>query len=239
MLEWVSGDRSAIAQWDYGIIPVSGSSPAPAHGRTKSKDPGHGDKKTKTVTDTYVSQMSAGHKTTIESVATVEFTTPTATSTANPAAAASPAPSHVPGGIAYHRFYRQTQLLFSETRDQADWGYWYWATNNVANLTYQSGSDADVRTSFATVGYLQDTEDTNYRAIMANYPVFGYAVDLGSVGASSVNTLFSMGLAQQEAVQFDSATGIVPLPSLWTSYFATDLDAVRSITQPKTPADTC
>lgn len=28
------------------------------------------------------------------------------------------------GGIAYHKVWRQQQLEFSETSDQANWGYW-------------------------------------------------------------------------------------------------------------------
>lgn len=117
-------------------------------------------------------------------------------------------------------------MAFSETSDQTDFGYWYWATQNTTNLTFQSGSDTTVRTNFATVGKLANTNDTNYRAIQNNYPVFGFAVDLGSVGAKPANTLYTLGLTQEEAIQYDGATGVVPVPSLWTSYFATELDAV-------------
>lgn len=117
-------------------------------------------------------------------------------------------------------------MAFSETSDQTDFGYWYWATQNTTNLTFQSGSDTTVRTNFATVGKLANTNDTNYRAIQNNYPVFGFAVDLGSVGAKPTNTLYTLGLTQEEAIQYDGATGVVPVPSLWTSYFATELDAV-------------
>lgn len=129
--------------------------------------------------------------------------------------------------IAYHRVYRQTQLLFSETNNQADWGYWYWATKNVANLTFQSGQDSVVRGTFRSNGTLSNTKDTNYRGINNNYPVFGFSVDLGSV-KRSVNTLFTLGLTQKEAIQFDGKNGIVPLNSLWTSYFSSETDAVSS-----------
>ena len=238
MAEWVSGDRNAIAQWDYGVI--NGAAPVPklqsdgsfsseagnAGGRVSPDGNGNDHHRTSTVSGFITSQMSAGSRTLIPTVATVTYTTPTATTTVNPAAPIPAAPTHAPGGIAYHKFYRQTQLLFSETADQADWGNWYWATNSVANLTYQSGADIDVRGSFTARGYLPDTSDTNYRSIQANYPVFGFAVDLGSVGASSVDTLFTLALAQQQAVQFNGANGTVSLPSLWTSYFANDLDAV-------------
>ena len=139
---------------------------------------------------------------------------------------ASATPTAVAGGIAYHRVYRQTQLAFSETTDQTDYGYYYWATQNTANLTYQSGQDTTVRTNFATNGKLPNTKDTNYRAIQNAYPVFGFAVDLGVIGTKPANTLFVIGLAQQQAIQFDGANGIVSLPSLWTSYYPTDLAAL-------------
>ena len=128
--------------------------------------------------------------------------------------------------VAYHQFYRQTQLLFSETLDQTDYGDWYWATDNTANLTFQSGADVDVRGAFTTNGDLANTNDTNFRAINDSYPTFGFAIDLGSVGAADISTLFTLGLAQESAIQFDGADGVVSVPSLWTSYHATGLDAL-------------
>ena len=135
----------------------------------------------------------------------------------------------LPGGIAYHKVYRQTQLLWSETADQTDYGSWYWATDNVAGLTFQSGADTDVRSAFTTSGVLANTNDTNFRAIGDDYPTFGFAVDLGSVGTTAVSTLFSIGLTQEQAIQFDGANGDVSVPSLWTSYFSTELDAVCQV----------
>jgi len=144
------------------------------------------------------------------------------------------------GGIAYHKFYRQTQLLFSETAEQTDFGSWYWATDNVAKLTHQSGSDTEVRGAFTSKGALANTDDTNFRAINNRYPTFGFSVDLGSVSSTPVSTLFTIGLAQEQAVQFDGAKGIVSVPSLWTSYYPTELDAVStpkfSSHRPYTPA---
>lgn len=132
----------------------------------------------------------------------------------------------VTGGIAYHKFYRQTQLLWSETDDQTDYGSWYWATDNVAGLTFQSGASTDVRSAFTTSGALADTNDTDFRPINDGFPTFGFAVDLGSVDATTVSTLFSLGLTQEQAIQFDGASGNVSVPSLWTNYFSTELDAV-------------
>ncbi|KAK0104462.1 hypothetical protein ONS95_004751 [Cadophora gregata] len=130
--------------------------------------------------------------------------------------------------IAYHRVYRQTQLEFSESNDQADWGYWYWATKNSKKLTYQSGSDVDVRGAFESNGKLANSKDTNYRPINQDYPVFGFSIDLGAV-TGSVNTLYTIGLAQEQAIQFDGATGVVPLASLWTSYFSSETEALSFV----------
>ncbi|KAL4884746.1 hypothetical protein BJY04DRAFT_215199 [Aspergillus karnatakaensis] len=150
--EWVSGDRSAIAQWDYGVT----------------------DK-----------------------------------------------------GVAYHKIHRQTPLLFSEHRDQAEWGDWYWATDSGVGLTYQTGADVDVRGAFASNGSLSNTNEANYRAISNEWPVFGFSHDLGSI-QSSTRVLFSIGLTQTEAIQYTgNSTTLSPVPSLWTSYFSTGLDALE------------
>ncbi|RDW75997.1 glutaminase GtaA [Coleophoma crateriformis] len=137
--------------------------------------------------------------------------------------------------VAYHRFYRQTPLIFSQTNEQADWGNWYWSTKNVAGMTYQSGSDATVREAFELNGKLANTQDTNFRAINNNWPVFGYAIDLGTIGKSAsgigavdlVSTVFTLGLTQDMAAQFvGQSMTEVQVPSLWTSYFDTELAAV-------------
>ncbi|CZR55322.1 probable glutaminase GtaA [Phialocephala subalpina] len=131
-------------------------------------------------------------------------------------------------GISYHRVWRQDQPEFSETNDQADWGYWYWATERTESLSFQSGADVDVRGAFMANGKLADSNDTNYRPINQNFPVFGFSIGLGSV-TGSVSTLYTLGLTQENAIQFDGATGIVPLTSLWTSYFSSETDALSFV----------
>ncbi|TKA69798.1 hypothetical protein B0A55_06469 [Friedmanniomyces simplex] len=161
--EWVSGDRSATAQWSYGTA-TQNVSPAP--------------------------------------------------------------PSAASSAVAYHEVYRQQQLTFAETNQQADWGYWYYATDDTANLTHQSGSDVDVRGAFVDNGVLANTEDTNYRAINDSFPTFGFAVNLGPVGSCSVDTLFQLSLHQDYCVQFEGANGNETVPCLWTSYFDSNTAAV-------------
>jgi Domain of unknown function (DUF4965)/Domain of unknown function (DUF5127) len=130
------------------------------------------------------------------------------------------------GGIAYHKVYRQTQQAFSETHDQTEYGSWYYLTDNTAGLTYQQGADVDVRGGFVKNGVLSNAGDTNYRAISENWPVFGFALDLGTVSTTAQSTLFGLSLNQHDMVQFEGANGVAPVPTLWTSFFDNDLDAI-------------
>ena len=147
-------------------------------------------------------------------------------STTSVAASTSSVSSSQTDGVAYHKFYRQTQLAFSEVSDQTEYGSWYYLTANTSGLSHESGADIDVRARFINNGSLANTEDTNYRAINDSFPVFGFALDLGSVGNQSVSSLFAISLNQEYAIQFEGASGNVSLPSLWTSYFTNDADAI-------------
>ncbi|KAF3014023.1 hypothetical protein E8E14_010344 [Neopestalotiopsis sp. 37M] len=130
-------------------------------------------------------------------------------------------------GVRYHTFQRQDQAEFSEVRNQASWGTWYWSTADIDGVTYESGIDVDVRAKFNNDGVLTNTKDTNFRAVNDNWPVFGFAKDLGSVGSASVSTVFSLGLTQDNAISFlGEGSSLTSVPSLWKSYFANDLDAV-------------
>lgn len=151
------------------------------------------------------------------STATSSTTAPSATGTAST------------GAIAYHQFYRQDQQVLNESNNQASWGNWYYVTDNVVGLTHQSGSDVDVRGQFGTAGVLDNSQDTNFRAINDAYPVFSFAVDLGSVGSTPVDSLFTIVLAQNQSIEFEGSMGNVTVPSLWTSYYGDELDLVGYI----------
>jgi hypothetical protein len=120
-------------------------------------------------------------------------------------------------------------MQFQETNQKADWSDWYWSTTNMPSLTYQSGTGSVIRSNFANTWALPNSQDTNSKAINDNWPVFGFANGLGTIGNALVSTLYSLGLCQQEAINFNGASGVVSQPSLWTSYFSSDLDAVCTI----------
>ncbi|QIX00304.1 hypothetical protein AMS68_005821 [Peltaster fructicola] len=182
--EWVSGNRSATAQWEFDV--VSNITQSSDHASTES------------------ARRRSNRQTTLRDISRPELAS----------------------GIAYHKLWRQEQLLFSEVNEQTEYGYWYYATESSESLTYQSGTDTAVREQFVANGSLANTNDTNYRAISNAYPVFAFAVDLGAIGTLAQSTYFQLSLHQQQAVQFLGANGTQILPSLWTSYFATDVEAL-------------
>ncbi|KAI1642454.1 glutaminase GtaA [Daldinia loculata] len=130
-------------------------------------------------------------------------------------------------GVAYHQFERQNQAAISETNQQANWGTWFWSTKDADNLSWQIGADTDVRGAFLNEGVLPNTKDTNFRAVQDNWPVFGFSSDLGSVGSSTVSTLYTLGMTQDGAINLlGEGSDLTTYPALWQSYFDSAVDAV-------------
>ena len=73
-----------------------------------------------------------------------------------------------------------------------------------------------VRGQFVDNGKLSDTNDTNYRPISDNWPVFAFCADLGQVGGSPVTVPVSIGQVRTPAVSYLGQD----LQPLWTSYFS-------------------
>lgn len=92
-------------------------------------------------------------------------------------------------------------------------------TTNTTNLSHRSGQDILVRAQFINSGRLDNTADTRFRPINDNWPIFGYAVNLGSIRTQAASRLFTINLNQHYAVQFLGSQKVEPQPSLWTSYF--------------------
>jgi hypothetical protein len=108
------------------------------------------------------------------------------------------------------------QRPLTEQGQLAAWGTVVWATTPAAGLTYQSGQDLVVRAQFVTSGSLTNGNDTNYRAIQDNWPVFGFCRDLGKVGGAPVTVPLSVGQVRTPAISYLGQD----LQPLWTSYFS-------------------
>ncbi|KAK6432058.1 hypothetical protein LTR95_011776 [Oleoguttula sp. CCFEE 5521] len=225
--EWVSGDRSVTAQWDYGVIqdesrPRSWPGPSSVGWPASHSFTTYGTRTAFSVPTSVVHPPEYTH-------AAGQGKRPThgGDRPSFPHKSWQPPSNPDASGVAYHQVSRQEQLEFSEINQQAEWGNWYYATSNVATLTHQSGADATVRSQFLANGYLANIADTNYRAIDDLYPVFAFSKDLGVVGSTSQSTIFQLSLHQKNAVQFLGANGVQSVPSLWTSYFSSDIDALK------------
>ncbi|KAI4704821.1 hypothetical protein J4E89_009698 [Alternaria sp. Ai002NY15] len=129
-------------------------------------------------------------------------------------------------GIGYHKIWKQNQQSLSEVNDRAEWGNWYYSTEAVEGLSHKSGADSVVRDAFDNDGSLDNAEDSEFRPINAEWPVFGYALNMGSVGSDVKSQLYTIGLCQDDAIQFLGADGLKNVPSLWKSYFQDDLAAL-------------
>jgi hypothetical protein len=108
------------------------------------------------------------------------------------------------------------QQPLTEQNQQAAWGSTVWATRASSGLTYQSGQDIVVRAQFVNNGKLANTNDTRYRAIQDNWPVFGLCADLGQVGRSAATVPLSIGLVRTPALSYQGQD----LQPLWTAYFS-------------------
>lgn len=241
---WASGDRAATIQWEYGIAKDFGFGSSKRRRQNSVSQPitfaipklrrnaRSIEKGAVSSYRTYGAQTSYTGWTT--AVAHPETTTSTSAPPEYPSvavnipAASNTPPNQKPRGVAFHKFFRQQQLVFSEFNNQAEWGNWYYATDNTKHLTHQSGIAGEVRNQFIQKGFLANSADKNYRSADTNTPVFAFATDLGTrkVGRP-VNTTYSINLVQEEVIQFLGANGTQRLPALWKDYFSDELTAVR------------
>jgi hypothetical protein len=109
----------------------------------------------------------------------------------------------------------QNQQPLTEQGQLAAWGNVTWVTPAASNLTYQSGQDIVVRGQFVNHGTLTNSDDTSYRAISDNWPVFAFSADLGQVSRQAVTMPLSIGQVRTPAVSYLGNN----LQPLWTTYF--------------------
>ncbi len=130
------------------------------------------------------------------------------------------APSSVPfsgGSLQVWTTQLADQQPLTESGDRAQWGTIVWATPQVPGMTYQSGTSAVVRAQFVDQGSLQNSNDTTYTSINGDgYPVFAFALDLGSVGTAPQTRQFSLGQVRTPLVSF-LGTALQPW---WTQSFS-------------------
>lgn len=100
----------------------------------------------------------------------------------------------------------------------------------TVTATYQTGADVTVRAQFINNGRLANTQDNSFRAIQDNWPVFGFAHDLGSVTGATSPVLFSVGHIRDPAIKYIIANGAFQSRSVYFwSQFATPAALVSTL----------
>ncbi|KAI4126135.1 MAG: hypothetical protein LQ338_003905 [Usnochroma carphineum] len=115
---------------------------------------------------------------------------------------------------------RETELLLSEERDQAEWGTLHFT--GPSDLRHEAGTSGLVRPRFARTGTLQNEVDNDFRSIMEEEPIFAFAKSfhLNSSSTTSDSVMFSFALIQNPVTQFASARGLTFMRPLWASWFS-------------------
>lgn len=110
--------------------------------------------------------------------------------------------------VVSHQISLQSQSLFTENRDQIQYGSAYYGITFHSGVTYATGQDTVVRAKFIQTGQLDNSRDTNFRAINNNWPVFALAKDWGSVVESGSNpAVFVVGHARDPVIKYVLANG--------------------------------
>ena len=135
-----------------------------------------------------------------------------------------------------HTLSRQNQLLFTEEKSYnggvAYWGEWLYTTNiDNKTMSWQTGSNTQVRTQFVQKGSLANTGDTKFRAVEDNTPVFAFSHNLGSVTKAGASATWTIGLYQDDVLQFLSKTGLKNMKPYWSNFWTDPLDAASEFFQ--------
>ncbi|KAH7914231.1 hypothetical protein BJ138DRAFT_452039 [Hygrophoropsis aurantiaca] len=134
------------------------------------------------------------------------------------------------GPILTHQVMLEDQQIYTEYSDHIQQGAVYYSTPNTVSATYQTGQDIVVRAQFINNGVLDDTLDTNFRAVDDDWPVFAYAHDLGSVSSTPTDPLlFTVGLVRDPAIQYIIADDVYQDRSIYFwSAFTSVADVITS-----------
>ncbi|RPD78548.1 DUF1793-domain-containing protein [Lentinus tigrinus ALCF2SS1-7] len=123
------------------------------------------------------------------------------------------------GDVLTHEVKLANQTAFTEINDRIQQGATYHSTLGTTGTTYQTGQDILVRAQFITNGTLANTQDTAFRAVSNNWPVFAFAHDLGTVSAAATDpVVYAVGHIRDPVVQYIIVNNAIQNRS---SYFLT------------------
>ncbi|TCD64701.1 hypothetical protein EIP91_003775 [Steccherinum ochraceum] len=122
--------------------------------------------------------------------------------------------------VVTHQIQLSTQVPYTEDHDKIQNGAAYFSATQTSGLTYQIGQDVLLRNQFTANGTLLNTQDTNFRAVQDEWPVFAFAWNLGKFSSTSATVVCSLGHVRDPAVQYIKADGSKQDRSLyfWSKY---------------------
>ncbi|KAJ7044481.1 DUF1793-domain-containing protein [Mycena alexandri] len=133
------------------------------------------------------------------------------------------------GSILTHQVQLENPSVFAEINDHTQYGSAFYSTPNTVSATFQTGADVTVRAQFINNGKLANTLDTAFRAIDDNWPVFGFAHDLGTITTATTPVVFSVGHIRDPALEYIVASGGTQSRNLlFMSEFSTSAAVISS-----------
>lgn len=132
---------------------------------------------------------------------------------------ASESVPHTGGNLVVQSFTPASPQPLVEVNQYPSWGTAFVATDATSAVTTAIGQDIVVRSLAASAGALDGSIDSNMpRAIDAQWPVLGFAFDVGQVTASaSAPVTLVLGHARDPAISYLGT----PVSPLWKAYWPT------------------
>ncbi|EKM77071.1 hypothetical protein AGABI1DRAFT_43976 [Agaricus bisporus var. burnettii JB137-S8] len=110
------------------------------------------------------------------------------------------------GDMIYHYVKPIHPRSMVDEDDSAEDAIGYYATPKRSRLTWQSGSDKDCRANFTQDGKLANFKSTDHRPVNETgiWPVFSFAIDLGSVAPNNQpdSVVWALGLVRDPLVNY-------------------------------------
>ncbi|EMD33491.1 hypothetical protein CERSUDRAFT_108226 [Gelatoporia subvermispora B] len=131
--------------------------------------------------------------------------------------------------IVYHEVSLASPVPFQEIDHQANDGVMYHAISQGPNVTWQTGAGAVCRGQFNSTGNLTNGMDMDFRPLDGDFPVFAFAVSLGSIKSTAVPVVWSLGYVRNPAIQYLTPSGDTQLRSpFFLTQYSSVVDAMTT-----------
>ncbi|THU85435.1 hypothetical protein K435DRAFT_685578, partial [Dendrothele bispora CBS 962.96] len=102
----------------------------------------------------------------------------------------------------FHQSYLQNPQSMVEIHNQAQDATVYYAMNLDQNISWKTGDANITRPLFQDNGRLDNETDTSFRVVNDQLPVFGFAVDLGSLKSTTSSLVWALGILRDPVVMY-------------------------------------